>query len=400
MGMGYEIKDKQIVLCVCGGIAAYKSVELLRLLQKQGAVVRVVMTKNATAFVGPLTFKTLSGRDVCVNLFDEGGDASIRHIEWAKEADAVIIAPATANVIGKLASGVADDALTTFMLAVTSPVILCPSMNTHMYENRIVQRNLDTLEKNGYHIIEPGAGELACGTTGAGRLPEPAVILDRMIFHLLPKDYAGKKLLVTAGPTQEAIDPVRYISNHSSGKMGYAIARAAELRGAEVILISGPTSLGSPFNVNRIDVRSAQEMYDAVFQHMDSADIIIKVAAVADYRPANPEREKIKKKEGTLTLTLEQNPDILKEIGRRKKGQTIVGFAAETQDLRENAGKKLKEKNLDIIVGNLVGKSDSGFGTDTNRVTLFFRDGTEESLPVLEKDSVAHVLLDRILKRH
>ena len=383
---------------MCGGIAAYKSAALLRLLIKAEAKVRVIMTQNAKAFVGPLTFEALSGQPVCTSLFDDREEGAIRHIEWANQADAVVIAPATANVIGKLANGIADDALTTFMLAVTCPKILCPSMNTIMYENRSMQRNLDILEADGYKLLAPGEGELACGTYGAGRLPEPADIADRLAHTLSPKDFKGKQILITAGPTLEPLDPVRFISNHSSGKMGYAIAGAGEHRGAEVILISGPTALPTPAGVRKIDVKTAREMADAVFEHMDKAHIIIKVAAVADYRPREMAVQKIKKNTDDMVVSMEKNIDILKEAGQRKKNQILVGFAAETQDLDKNAQKKLREKNLDMIAGNLVGDPSSGFGTDTNKVTLYFSDGSKEELQLMEKKSVADILLDRILK--
>ncbi len=396
--MKIGIKNKNIVLCVSGGIAVYKSVELLRLLQKQEANVRVIMTENARWFVGPLTFEALTGHPVCTSLFEKGADASIKHIDWAEQADAVVIAPATGNIIGKLANGIADDALSTFIMAVTSPVILCPSMNTHMFESRAVQRNLETLKMDGYHIVEPGAGELACGTTGAGRLPDPEDIVDRILCYLAPKDLKGKRVLVTAGPTQEPIDPVRFISNPSSGKMGYAIAKAAEYRGAEVVLITGPVNLPDPLNVERVRVRTAQEMAIAVFEHMKKSHIIIKTAAVSDYRPKDRADQKIKKTKDEMTLILQKNQDILKELGRRKKDQILVGFAAETEDLEKNAEKKLAEKNLDMIAGNLVSHPASGFGTNTNKVTLFYKDGTKEPLPVMEKDEVAHILLDRIVK--
>jgi phosphopantothenoylcysteine decarboxylase/phosphopantothenate--cysteine ligase len=395
--MKIVFRDKNIVLGVCGGIAAYKSVELLRLIQKAGANIKVIMTRNAQAFVGPLTFRALSGQPVCADLFEENDDASIRHIDWAEEADAVVIAPATANIIAKMANGLADDALSTFILAVTSPILICPSMNTHMYENRAVQRNLDILEADGYKIIEPGTGELACGTSGAGRLPQPEFIFDRLVSTLLPNDFNGKKILISAGPTQEFIDPVRYISNPSSGKMGYAIARAAEHRGAEVTLVSGPSNLADPLNVKVIRVITASEMAEAVFDKIDDSDIIIKTAAVSDYRPKEVAEHKIKKNKDEIVISLEKNTDILKEIGKRKGSRILVGFAAETQDLNENAQKKLDAKNLDIIVGNIVGDPSSGFGTDTNKVTFFHKDGKREPLPEMEKDEVAHALLDRIL---
>jgi phosphopantothenoylcysteine decarboxylase/phosphopantothenate--cysteine ligase len=393
------IQKKNIILGVSGGIAAYKSVELLRLLVKQGASVRVMMTKNAQWFVGPLTFEALSGQPVCTDLFEKNDDASIRHIQWAEAADAVVIAPATANIIGKLSGGIADDALSTFMLAVTCPVIVCPSMNTHMFESRAVQRNLETLRADGHFIIDPESGTLACGTTGPGRLPEPEDIVDRIAYYLSTKDLKDKKILVTSGPTRESVDPVRFISNPSSGKMGFAVARAAEYRGGEVTLITGPTHLPDPNNVKIIRIQTAREMAQAVFDNMEHSDIIIKAAAVSDYRPKDPATQKIKKEKGELVLYLERTQDILKEIGMRKKDQILVGFAAETENLEQHAETKRVEKNLDIIVGNIVGEPSSGFGADTNKVTLFYKDGTQEPLPVMEKDAVAHILLDRILKR-
>jgi phosphopantothenoylcysteine decarboxylase/phosphopantothenate--cysteine ligase len=393
------IENKNIVLGVSGGIAAYKSVELLRLMVKRGANVRVIMTKNARWFVGPLTFKALSGQPVCTDLFENGEDASIRHIDWAGEADAVVIAPATANIIGKLANGVADDALSTFILAVTCPMILCPSMNSQMYESKAVQRNIERLKADGHFVIDPDSGQLACGTTGPGRLPEPEDILDRLIYYLSPKDLKGKRLLVTAGPTRESIDPVRFISNPSSGKMGFAVAKAAEKRGGDVTLITGPTNLADLNNVKMLKVNTAQGMAEAVFSHMEHADIIIKVAAVSDYRPKEQTEQKIKKDNiSELVVFLEENPDILKELGRRKKNQILVGFAAETENLEKHSQKKLTEKNLDLIVGNIVGRPSSGFDAETNKATLFYKDGTTEPLPTMEKDDLAHVLLDRILQ--
>ncbi|MCJ7618533.1 MAG: bifunctional phosphopantothenoylcysteine decarboxylase/phosphopantothenate--cysteine ligase CoaBC, partial [Desulfobacterales bacterium] len=296
--MKYGIKNKNIILGVSGGIAAYKSVELLRLLKKNEANVRVIMTQNAKWFVGQLTFEALSENPVSDNLFSKGDtDASIKHIQWAQEADAVVIAPATANIIGKLAGGIADDALSTFLLAVTAPVLLCPSMNTNMYESHAVQRNLNTLKNDGLTIIEPAAGELACGTSGPGRMPEPEDILDRLVWRLATKDLLNKKILITAGPTQEHMDPVRFISNPSSGKMGYALARAAEYRGADVTLISGPTQLLDPVNVKVIRIKTAEEMGSAVFDQFKHTDIVIKAAAVSDYRPAEKAKQKIKKGE-------------------------------------------------------------------------------------------------------
>ena len=391
------VENKSIILGVSGGIAAYKSVELLRLLIKNGAKVRVIMTQNALEFVGSTTFEALSGQPVCTSLFEKDGDASVRHIEWANEADAVVIVPATANIIGKLANGVADDALSTFMLAVTCPVMLCPSMNTHMFENKAVQRNLERLKADGHFVIDPESGELACGTTGPGRLPEPEDILDRLLYYLSPKDLKDKRVLVTAGPTREPIDPVRFISNPSSGKMGFAVARAAEQRGGKVILITGPTNLPDPNNITVIRAGTAREMAHAVFENMEDSDIIIKSAAVSDYRSKDQAEQKIKKEKDEMVLFLKKNQDILEELGRRKKDQILVGFAAETENLEQNAERKLAEKNLDIIAGNLVGRPSSGFGADNNKVTLFYKDGTKESLPEMGKNDVAHILLDRIL---
>jgi len=392
------INKKNIVLGVCGGIAAYKSVELLRLLIKQGANVRVIMTQNAREFLGPLTFEALCGQGVCTSLFEKGADASIKHIEWAEQADAVVIAPATANIIGKLAGGVADDALSTFIMAVTCPVVLCPSMNTHMFANKAVQRNIAQLKTDGYFVIEPETGKLACGITGPGRLPEPVDIMDRLMHCLAPKDLEGKSVLVTAGPTREPIDPVRFISNPSSGKMGYAVARAAEHRGGRVVLITGPTDLPDPNNVTVIRVQTAREMGVKVFEHFDHSNIIIKAAAVSDFRPKDQANQKIKKENDQELLALEKNQDILKELGRRKEDQVLVGFAAETENLEKYAQKKLVDKNLDMIAGNLVGHPSAGFGSDTNEMTLFFKDGTKEPLAVMDKEEVAHILLDRIVR--
>ncbi|RJP81118.1 MAG: bifunctional phosphopantothenoylcysteine decarboxylase/phosphopantothenate--cysteine ligase CoaBC [Desulfobacteraceae bacterium] len=394
--MSGVIRNKHIVMGVCGGISAYKIPELLRILVKKGASVKVLMTRNAEAFIGKTTFEALSGNPVCVSLFDEKSEGSIRHISWAQEADAVIVAPATANMIGKLANGIADDALSTFMLAVTSPRMICPAMNTNMYENRAVQRNIDILESDGYTVIEPDAGELACGVTGAGRLPSPEFIADRLQKLLYDKDLLNKKILISAGPTIEPIDPVRFISNHSSGKMGYAIAKAAEYRGAEVTLVSGPTSLCPPIGVRVVHVKTADEMAESMLGNMEQSDIIIKVAAVADYKPVVRAEHKIKKTDERLSLHLEKNIDILKVLGERKKQQILVGFAAETQELDNNAQKKLREKNLDLIVGNLVGSTASAFGSDSNKVTLYFPNGEKKSLPIMGKDEVANILLDHI----
>lgn len=394
--MTQALDGKRVVLGVSGGIAAYKSVELLRLITGAGGSVRVVMTANATWFVGPGTFQALSGLPVCTSVFEEG-DASIRHIDWAQEADLVVVAPATANFLGKLANGIADDALTTFMLAVTAPVVICPAMNTHMFEHPAVRKNLDQLSAFGFSILEPDAGELACGTIGPGRLPSPERILDHLIGVLTPKDMAGLHVLVTAGPTQEYLDPVRFISNPSSGKMGFALAQVAARRGAVVRLVTGPVNLPDPTGVSVVRVTSAREMAQAVESLLPEVDIVIKSAAVSDYAPGEIAEQKMKKGQEDVTLQLSKTTDILREIGNRKDDRTLVGFAAETEDLRNNALKKIEEKNLDLIVGNLIGPPTSGFQSDTNTVTLFFRDGREESLPTLDKREVAHHVLDRVL---
>lgn len=391
------LKGKQIVLGVTGGIAAYKSVELLRLLQKGGADVRVVMTRNAEWFVGRMTFASISGHDVFVDMFGRDADPHMRHINWAQEADAVVVAPATADIIGKLACGIADDALSTFMMVVKAPRLICPSMNTAMFESAAVQRNLQTLRDDGFWVVAPGAGELACGTVGAGRLPEPEVIVQSVTASLMQRDLAGRRVLVTAGPTREPIDPVRFVSNPSSGKMGYAVARSAAARGAQVVLVAGPTGLPDPSGVELCRVSTAKEMAEAVFEAMEDADLVVKVAAVSDYRPVEVSSQKIKKNAEELVLRMEKTGDILEAVGRRKTRQVLVGFAAETEELEKNARDKLERKNLDLIVGNLIGAPDSGFASETNKMTLFFRDGSVEALPVMEKDQAAHILLDKIV---
>ncbi len=393
------LKDRQIVLGVCGGIAAYKAVDLLRVLVKSGSHVRVIMTRSAEAFVCPLTFEALSGHHVWTHMFGrQQEDAPFRHIAWADESDAVIVAPATANIIGKMAHGIADDPLTTFILAVRKPILVCPSMNVRMYENRAVQDNIKRLEQRGLEVIRPESGSLACGHEGPGRLPHVEVIAEALRFLLCAQDLAGERILVTAGPTQEPIDPVRFISNPSSGKMGHALARVARRRGAEVLLISGPTALPDPQGVRVVRVRTAQEMFNAVTDHVEQTTIVVKAAAVSDWRAASPFDHKVKKEEVAQDLRLEQTPDILKALGENKKGQILVGFAAETQNLRENACAKLTAKNLDLIVANLVGQSDSGFGSETNQVSLFYRDGRTEDLPVMDKEDLADILLDRVLE--
>ena len=390
------LEGKRVVLCVCGGIAAYKSVEVLRLLQRQGAKVRVIMTQGAKEFVAPLTFEALSSEPVFISVFDKSDSIPMRHIDWAREADAVIVAPATANILGKIANGIADDAMTTFMMAVRAPVLLCPAMNTYMYESRAVQRNIDTLESDGFQVVEPGSGELACGEIGVGRFPDPWIIVDRLLALLTPKDLMGIKLLVTAGPTQEPIDPVRFITNPSSGKMGFAIAKMAEYRGADVTLVSGPVILPDPLNVTCIRTQTTHEMEQEVLSRFQGMDVVIKSAAVADYRVDNPSVHKIKKDSDHLILNLVKNTDILKELGKVKTRQILVGFAAETRDLVENAQKKVRQKNLDMIVANIVGDKSSGFGIDTNIVKFLYKNGEREDLPSMPKENVAMLLLDRI----
>ncbi len=396
-----NLKDKHILLGVTGGIAVYKSVELLRLLKKAGANVTVSMTEAAQHFVGKTTFEVLSENPVLSDLWNDT-QSSVTHIDVASRSKVAVVAPATANCIGKLAHGIADDALTTTMLALTCPVMICPSMNTDMYQNLRVQENLDILERSGMHIVDPDSGALACKTVGAGRLPEPWFIFDRLFALLTKKDFKDKNILISAGPTVEAIDPVRFVSNHSSGKMGYAIARAAETRGANVTLVSGPVNLDSPVGVDRISVESCEQMANAMLENLTDADIIIKVAAVADYRPVTQEDKKIKKTDDStsLTLNLMENQDILKTIGQRKTDdQFLVGFAAETNDLEAHALAKMKKKNLDMIAANLVGGKDSGFKTDTNKVKLFSRDGSVQDIPLMDKTEVAHTLLDAILPK-
>ena len=396
-----ELQNKNILLGVTGGIAAYKAVELLRLLKKTGANVNVIMTDSAQKFVGKTTFEVLSENKVLSDLFFDT-ESSVKHIELATRAHAAIIAPATANTIAKLAHGIADDALSTTLLAVTCPVLVCPSMNTDMYQNIRVQRNLDILEKDGWVILDPDSGVLACKTIGTGRLPEPWFIFDRVEAMLVKKDLKGKNILISAGPTIEPLDPVRYISNHSSGKMGYAIARAAEKRGGQVTLVSGPVSLSAPVGVECICVQTCEEMGDQMLSRFDQADIIIKVAAVADYKPMDPKTSKIKKKEKDkdLSILMTQNPDILKLLGKKKtKGQFLVGFAAETDDLEKNALLKMEKKNLDMIAANIVGSSDSGFKADTNKVKLFFKDGSSFDMPLMEKDKFADILIDQVIEK-
>jgi phosphopantothenoylcysteine decarboxylase / phosphopantothenate---cysteine ligase len=393
------IKGKRIVLGVTGGIAAYKAAELVRLLVKEGASVRVAMTRNATEFVGPLTFEALSGNRVVWDMFDPGTD-SIGHISWGQETDLMIIAPATANFIAKMAHGIADDFLSSVVLASTAKILVCPAMNTQMYLNPATQENLRLLSERGITIMTPAEGELACHTEGPGRLPPPEEIAGIARQLLTEQDLAGVRILVTAGPTQEPVDPVRYITNRSSGKMGYALAEAAAMRGAVVTLISGPTALAQPACIKFHQVKTAEEMRQAVISGANRADVIIKAAAVSDYRPTDAAPQKIKKDEGAFTLDLIKNPDILSELGEMKKSSsfTLVGFAAETEKLTGNAAEKLRKKNLDMIVANDVTRKDAGFDTDTNLVQIIYRDGHMEDLPLMSKDDLANEILDRIIK--
>ncbi|PLX73942.1 MAG: bifunctional phosphopantothenoylcysteine decarboxylase/phosphopantothenate--cysteine ligase CoaBC [Desulfuromonas sp.] len=392
------LNGKRIVLGVTGGIAAYKSVELLRLLTKAGAEVHVVMTRSATEFVGPLTFQALSGNPVHTDLFNLYQESEIGHISLADGADLVVVAPATANLIGKVANGIADDLLTTTIMATKAPVLFAPAMNVNMFENPIYRANEHRLEEHGYHFVEPATGELACGWEGKGKLPDPSYLFDRAAALLHPADLQGERIVITAGPTREEIDPVRYVSNYSSGRMGYAIAEAAVRRGAEVVLISGPTALAPPTGVKLVAVQSAKQMHDAVMAAVDKASVVIKAAAVADYRPAERAESKVKKGgREAWQLELEKNPDILAALGAMKKEWLLVGFAAETDDLIANARKKLEQKNLDLIVANDVTCADAGFDVETNIVRFLFRDGKVEELPKMTKLEVAHSLLDRII---
>jgi phosphopantothenoylcysteine decarboxylase/phosphopantothenate--cysteine ligase len=393
------VKDQPptLVLGVSGGIACYKAVELVRLLVKGGFVVQVIMTRGAMEFVTPLTFQTLSGRPVASETFNLTQESEIGHIRLADSADLFIIAPATANVIGKIAAGIADDLLTTVLMATKAPVLVAPAMNIHMYENPILQENVRKLRRLGYYFMEPEDGYLACGYEGKGRLPEPEKILEEVRRLLKKKDLVGEKLLITAGPNQEPLDPVRYLSNRSSGKMGYALARAAIRRGAEVALISGPTFLEPPVGARLIRVTTAAEMRHAVLDEFPSCTAVIMAAAVTDYRPVDFASKKIKRGQGPIELRLEPNPDILKEIGTRKNGKLVVGFAAETDELVANAKKKLKDKNLDMIVANDVTGAGAGFDVDTNVATILDRGGGLRALPLMSKDELAEQIFDYLL---
>ena len=393
------LKGKNVLLGVSGSIAAYKTAYLASALKKLRADVHVLMTQNAVNFINPITFETLTGNKCLVDTFDRNFEFSVEHVSLAKQADVVMIAPASADVIGKIAHGIADDMLTTTVMACRCRKIIAPAMNTNMYENPIVRDNLETLRRYGYEVISPAVGYLACGDTGAGKMPEPELLLEYILQETAcEKDMTGLKVLVTAGPTQEAIDPVRYITNHSTGKMGYAIAKMAARRGADVTLVSGETALEKPVFVQTVPVKSAGEMFEAVTQRAPEQDIIIKAAAVADYRPKAVSSQKVKKAEGELVLELERTQDILAYLGgHRQPGQILCGFAMETEDLLENARKKLEKKHLDMIVANSLRVEGAGFGGDTNVVTLVT--GSEEiSLGKLSKEETAGKILDRIMK--
>ena len=391
------MKNKKIIVGISGGIAAYKAAELVRLLVKAEVDTRVAMTLNATKFVTPLTFEALSGNKVIWDMFGRQGGA-IDHITWSQEADLIIIAPATANFIAKMAHGIGDDFLSTMIIATTAKTLVCPSMNSRMLLNPVVKDNLELLKERGIMVMEPGEGQLACQTEGPGRLPEPEEIVEQALVLLSKQDFSGLNVLVTAGATVEPIDSVRYITNRSTGKMGYALARAVRRRDASVTIVSGPTTLTPPYGVKFCGIKTAEEMREAVFENRADCDVIIKAAAVSDYRPRRSFQHKIKKGEDDISLELIKTPDILAQLGKAKKKAPciLVGFAAETENLLENAREKLKEKNLDMIVANDVSRDDAGFGTDTNAVKIIYADGRVEDSPLMKKDEVADLVLDRV----
>ena len=395
------LKGKKIVLGVTGGIAVYKAVDLVSRLRKQGCEVRVVMTEHAQQFVTPLTFKEISGNQVAVSMWSSNQEFNVEHIALANWADAFVVAPATANIIAKMAYGLADDLLSTTLLAAQAPIVVCPAMNTGMYENVATQENIANLQGRGITVMPPAVGKLACGTSGAGRLPEPQEIVEFLnaFFAKREGDLRGLKVLVTAAGTREPIDPVRFVGNRSSGKMGYAVAQMAAERGAEVLLISGPSALSIPANVKAIKVETTNEMLEACLESYDKVDIVIKAAAVADYRPRDVAEQKIKKKtDDALTVVMDKNPDILKTLGAKKTHQVLVGFAAETQNLLENARDKVVKKNLDMIVANDVTAAGAGFNADTNIVKFLFANGEVRSLEQMPKVDVANCILDEALK--
>jgi phosphopantothenoylcysteine decarboxylase/phosphopantothenate--cysteine ligase len=393
------LDGKQIVLGVTGGIAAYKAAELVRLMVKGGANVHVVMTRNAQEFITPLTFQTLSGNPVVTDPFTLVGEQEIGHIALADVAELIVILPATANIIGKIANGIADDFLSTMVMATKVPVLFAPSMNVNMWENKALQKNIQILLERGYHLIDPDEGELACHWYGKGRLAELSDVMEKVEDLFSKKDLKGEKILVTAGPTQEPLDPVRFISNYSSGKMGYALARMARRRGAEVILVTGPTSIPIPRgDMKVVSVKTAAEMRKAVLGHIEGCSVVIKAAAVSDFRPKAASLRKMKKAEASPSLALEKTEDILSEIGKKKGDGILLGFAAETENVVANAQKKLKEKNLDLIVVNDVTKPGAGFGQDTNQVKILFPSGEVKDLPLMSKEEVSQSILDEVVK--
>ena len=392
------LKDKTVVIGVSGGIAVYKTLDVISRLRKLGVNVNVIMTKSATEFVTPLSFQSLSQNYVVCDMFEDPKTWDVEHVSLAKRADVFLIAPATANVIGKIANGIADDMLTTTVMATKAKVLIAPAMNTNMYENPILQRNINTLKELGYNFVEPESGRLACGDTGKGKLASPEIIVDEVV-KLLSKeqDLKGKSIIVTAGPTVESIDPMRYITNRSTGKMGYSIAKEAIERGADVTLITGPTNLTPPQNLKKlVKIESAKDMYEAVLENLDENDVVIKSAAVADYKPKNYSNKKIKKSDDDLIIELDRNKDIAQEIGKIKKDKILVGFAAETNDLIENANLKIKKKNLDFIVANDLTKEGAGFGVDTNIVKIIDKEGNITEYPKMKKEEVANIILDKI----
>lgn len=393
------IKDKKILLCVTGGIAVYKAAALTSKLVQTGAQVKVILSESAQKFVTPLTFQALARNEVYVDTFNEINPRVIAHIDLADWADLILVAPATANTIGKIAGGIADNMITTTLLAATSPVWIAPAMNVHMYEHPAVKKNLSLLAEYGYQFIEPSDGYLACGYVGKGRLEEPEKIVQLIHEFFINQEHQplkGKTIVVTAGPTREKIDPVRFISNHSTGKMGYALAEEAKKQGAHVVLVSGPVQLTPASGMDVVNVESAEEMYNAVLKHYSSADVVIKTAAVADYRPKMVHEHKVKKQAGDASIELERTKDILMELGKRKKDQVLIGFAAETENVEEYARKKLTTKNADMIVANNVKAKGAGFGTDTNIVTLFKREGAVIDLPLMSKRDVAKRIIEEI----
>ena len=394
-----NLKGKTVLLAVTGSIAAYKIANLASMLKKTGCDVHVTMTENATNFINPITFETLTANKCLVDTFDRNFQFNVEHVSIAKKADVVMVAPASANVIGKIANGIADDMLTTTVMACRCPIILAPAMNTNMFRNPIVQDNIEKLKRFGYELIEPDKGYLACGDVGEGKMPSENDLMWHILKHIAcEKDLAGKNVLITAGPTMEKIDPVRYISNHSSGKMGYALAKVCMLRGANVTLVTGKTAIEPPKLVKVIDVVSAEDMYEAVVNAYDIQDIVIKAAAVADYRPVNPADEKVKKSDGELSIELERTKDILKFLGENKKQQFLCGFSMETENMIENSKAKLNKKNLDMIVANNVKEAGAGFGVDTNVVTFITRDEVKE-FEIMSKEDVAMSIVDYIVNR-